>query len=89
MTPRLDHDLAEAIRQHGLPLEVQDEAGQQQFVILAKDDYRRLVDHEFRQWLQVGIDQADRGEIADWSTDELLAEARRRQLSPTGQPKVA
>jgi hypothetical protein len=78
MPPRLTHELAVAIRQHGLPLEVRDEAGQQQFVILTKDDYRRLVDHEFRGWLQAGFDQADRGDVADWNTDDILAEARRR-----------
>jgi hypothetical protein len=78
MTPKLDNELSEALRRQGGPLEVQDEHGQSRYVILAKDEYRQLVEHEFRQWLQVALDQEARGEATEWNLDEVLAEAHRR-----------
>jgi hypothetical protein len=78
MTPKLDFELSEALRRQGGPLEVQDEQGLSRYVILTRDEYRQLVEHEFRQWLQVGLDQEARGEAGDWNVDEVLAEAHRR-----------
>ena len=78
MMPRLDNELSETLRRQGGPLEVQDEQGLSHYVILTKDEYRQLVEHEFRQWLQVGLDQEARGEATEWNLDEVLAEAHRR-----------
>jgi hypothetical protein len=78
MTPKLDNELSEALRRQGGPLEVQDEHGQLQYVILSKVEHRQLVEHEFRQWLQVGLDQEARGEALEWNVGELLAVAHRR-----------
>jgi hypothetical protein len=81
MTPKLNDELSETLRRQGAPLEVQDAQGQRVYMIVEKQDYRHLVDHEFQQWLQVGLDQADRGDVAPWNTAEILAEARRRYVS--------
>ena len=79
MTPKLNSELSAALRQQS-PLEVQDERGELQYVIMRKDEFNRLLEHDFQQWLKIGLDQADRGEVAEWDTDEMLAEARRRFL---------
>jgi hypothetical protein len=78
MTPKLDSELSEALRLQGGPLEVQDEHEQTRYVNLAEDEYRESVEHEFRQWLQVALDQEARGEAAEWNVDDVLAEAHRR-----------
>ena len=69
MTPKLNSELSHVLReQGGGPLEVQDEQGQELYVIVSKQEYRHLIEHEFRQWLQVGLDQEARGEFAPWNT---------------------
>jgi hypothetical protein len=78
MTPRLNSEISQVLRQQQGPLEVQDEQGMREYVILAKDTYRHLVEHEFRQWLQVGLDQEAAGQAAEWSLEEVRAEAHRR-----------
>lgn len=84
MTPKLDNKLSAALRTDGGPLKVEDAAGERRYVIVDHDAYQALVKQEFRRWLQVGLDQEARGEEAEWNTDEILAEARRRfQSSPT------
>jgi hypothetical protein len=67
MAPKLNSDVSEALRSRA-------------YVIVPKEEYRQLVEHEFRQWLQVGADQADRGETIAWNTQEIIAEAHRRYL---------
>jgi hypothetical protein len=80
MTPKLNPELSDAVRKQAGPLEVQDAAGELRYVIVGQDEYRALVDGEFRRWLQVGLDQEASGESAEWNTAEILAEARRRHL---------
>jgi hypothetical protein len=78
MTPRLDSVISHVLRQQQGPLEVHDEQGMREYVIVAKDTYRHLIEHEFRQWLQVGLDQETAGQAGPWSLDDVLAEAHRR-----------
>jgi len=79
--PKLSAEISNALQSGAGPLEVTDQLGTQSYFIVPKDEYRRLVQHEFRQWLQVGLDQEARGELGDWNVDEVLAEAHRRQES--------
>lgn len=79
MTPRLNNELSEALRQQqGNPLEVHDEQGQQSYVIVSKQDYQLLLERKFQEWLHVGLDQEARGAFAEWNVDEVLREAHRR-----------
>lgn len=80
MEPLITSHLREVLQQQDGPLEVHDQLTNRDYILLPKEDYQKLVQHEFRQWLQVGIDQANQGNEADWNTSELLAEARRRFL---------
>ena len=81
LIPKLSEEISAALRSGAGPLEVADQFGTQNYFIVPKDEYRKLVRHEFRQWLQVGLDQEARGELGNWNVDEVLAEARRRYAS--------
>ena len=79
MAPKLSDEQREAIVSgHGAPIEVEDEQSRRVYILVARDDFSRLVDAELRRELQIGFDQADRGDVADWNVEEILAEAHRR-----------
>ena len=50
--------------------------GEATHVVLSIDDARRMFDDYLRRELQVGFDQADRGEFVDWDPDKIKAEGR-------------
>lgn len=84
MAPKLSEEQRQAIEsRHGGPIEVQDDRTQQTYVLVGRDEFRRLVEDQLRRELQIGIDQAEAGDIAAWNVEEILQEARRRQSSPT------
>jgi len=78
MIPKLSLELSNVLQGRPGPLEVADDRGTQHYFIVPKDEYRKLVEHEFRQWLQVGLDQESRGEVGDWNLSDVLAEAHQR-----------
>ncbi len=45
---------------------------------LASEEFHRLVDERLRAELQIGFDEADAGEVAEWDVDEILREAHLR-----------
>jgi hypothetical protein len=53
------------------------------YILVARDDFQSLCDERLRRELEVGFEQADRGDVADWDLDEMLCEARRRRDSQT------
>ncbi len=73
-------EMRDALKAHpGSPLQIADEQSQQTFVLVNLDDYRRLIENRLCNDLQVGFDQADRGEVAPWNVDEFLQKAHRSQ----------
>ena len=50
--------------------------GEATHVVLSIDDARRMFDDYLRRELQVGFEQADRGEFVDWDPDKIKAEGR-------------
>lgn len=78
MTPKISTELLDALRQQGSPLEVHDDQTNTDYVLVSKQEYRQLIEHEFVQWLQVGLDQESRGEVAEWDVASIRAEAGRR-----------
>lgn len=59
-------------------VEIEDEHTQRVYVLVEKAAYRQMIDETLRQKLQVGFDEADAGDVADWDVEEILAEAHRR-----------
>lgn len=79
MTPKLTDEMREAlVRQPGRPIVVEDDRTQKAYILVAHEDFSRLVDDTLRQALQVGLDESDRGESEPWDADAFLEEAHRR-----------
>jgi hypothetical protein len=83
MNPKVSDEQREAIRtSHGRPVEVEDDRTQSLYVLVARDDFQRLVEERLRRELQIAFDQAAAGEVDDWNIEEMLDAARR--LGPSG-----
>jgi len=79
MIPKLTEEQRQALRAAaGRAVEVEDDQTQRTYVLVAKDEFPQFVDEAIRRELQIGFDQADAGDVADWDVEEMLAEARRR-----------
>jgi len=50
--------------------------GETTHVVLPIDDARRMFDDYLQRELQVGFDQADRGESVDWDPEKIKAYGR-------------
>ena len=60
------------------PVYIVDADGNTTHVVLPLADARELLDQWLRRELQIGFDQADRGESEPWDVEATLAEAHRR-----------
>ena len=70
-------ELQQALDQeHGAPVYLVGLDGEATHVLLSIDDARRMFDDYLRRELQIGFDQADRGELVDWDPDRIKAEGR-------------
>lgn len=79
MTPKLSDEQRQAIQnREGGPVEVEDDRTQRVYVLVARDEFHRLVEEQLRRELQVGFNQADAGDVAAWDLDEMLQAARQR-----------
>ena len=79
MTPKLTDEMRQALEQHpDGPVAIEDERTQRQYVLLPQDEFHRLLDERLRQELQLGFDQADRGESQPWDIEATIQEAHRR-----------
>jgi bifunctional DNA-binding transcriptional regulator/antitoxin component of YhaV-PrlF toxin-antitoxin module len=84
MAPKLTDEQRQALEARpGQPVEIEDDRTQRVYILVARDDVESLFDERLRRELQIGIEQADRGHVADWDLDEMLGEARRRRDSQT------
>jgi bifunctional DNA-binding transcriptional regulator/antitoxin component of YhaV-PrlF toxin-antitoxin module len=84
MAPKLTDEQRQALESRpGEPVEVEDDRSQRIYILVARDDFRHLLDEQLRRQLQIGFDQADQGDVEDWDVDEMLSEARRRRDSQT------
>ena len=72
-------ELQQALEQeHGAPVYLVGLDGETTHVVLPIDDARHMFDDYLRRELQVGFDQADRGEFVEWDPERLKAEGRER-----------
>ena len=53
-------------------------------MLVSHDAFRQMVDEGLRRQLQIGFDQADRGEFVDWDPDKIKAEGREILQRPLG-----
>ncbi|MDB5387331.1 MAG: hypothetical protein JWM11_2977 [Planctomycetaceae bacterium] len=79
MIPKLSEEQRRVIQNRdGGPVEVEDDRTQRVSVLVARDEFHRLVEEQLRAELQVGFDQADAGDVGEWSVEEMLQEAHPR-----------
>lgn len=82
MTPKLSEEQRQAIQNRdGGPVEVEDDRTQRVYVLVARDQFHRLVEEQLRAELQVGFDQADAGDVDEWNVEEMVQEAHQRHSS--------
>lgn len=75
-TPKLSPEQRAALHsRQGGPVEVEDEQTHSLYVLVARDDFQRLVDEQLRRELQLGFNQADAGDVGDWDVEEILRAA--------------
>ena len=94
MTPTITDEMRDALSEHpDEPLRLEDEQTQKVYVLIDQEEARRLFDAWLHREVQVGLEQADRGELRPWDIDETLADAHRRgghapaQVSPETQER--
>jgi len=80
MIPKLTEEQRQAISvQPGRFLRVEDDETGRVYLIVEESRACELYEQWLRRELQRGFDAAERGEVAEWSLDEFLADARRRR----------
>lgn len=66
------------LEQEQAPVFIVNAAGSATHVVLPIAEARRWFDEYVRRELQIGFDQAERGDVGAWDIEATLAEARRR-----------
>jgi hypothetical protein len=66
-TLKLTEEMRQALVQHpGKPLEVEDESTRQKYVIVSQDDFRKMIDAELRQQLNVELEAWEKASDDDF-----------------------
>lgn len=83
MTPKLTDEMRAALKaQPGEPVEVEDDQTHKVYILIEQPQARRLLGDVLGRELQIGFDQADRGESEPWDIQATLTEANRRHAEP-------
>ena len=69
-----------------VPVFFMDADGNATHVIFPIEDARRMCDEDVRRELQIGFDQAARGESTVWDPEEVKTEGRRRLMQRSKSP---
>ncbi len=78
MTPKLTEEQRLALRDSpGRPVPVEDDRTHEVYFLVERDQMRQLLDEQLRRELQVGFDEADRGEVVEWDAEKIKAEGRK------------
>ncbi|WP_299461496.1 hypothetical protein [uncultured Gimesia sp.] len=84
MAPKITEEMRQALQQQpDRPLKIEDDQTQKTYVLLSQENFRHWVDAELRRELQVGFDQADAGDVAEWDVEQILKEAHARHAAKT------
>ena len=87
-TPKLTTEQRQAVlSQPGGFTRVLDDETHKVYFLIEEARANELFDQWLREQLQVGFDEAERGEVAEWSVDEFLDKMRRQHARGTVQAK--
>lgn len=87
MTPKLTEEQRQALQQApGRPVPVEDDRTHQVYFLVERDQLRRLLDEQLRRELQIGFDEADRGDVVEWDPEKIKAQGREILQQRSQQP---
>lgn len=66
------------LKSERLPVFIEDPASQAKYVIISQDEYRRIISEDLQREIKLGVDEVERGEVAEWDVEAVIAEAKRR-----------
>ncbi len=79
MAPKITDEMREILaRNPDQPVQVEDDETHRTYFLIESEQVRRLFDDHLRRELQIGFEQADRGESQPWDIQQTHAEAHRR-----------
>jgi hypothetical protein len=85
-TPKLTAEQLRAIEaQPSGFTRVEDDRTQKSYLIIEEAQAMHLYEQWLRDQLQIGFDQADRGELAEWNLDQFLAKMHQQHGELTSQ----
>ncbi|QDT44529.1 hypothetical protein Pan241w_46410 [Gimesia alba] len=84
MAPKITEEMRQALHQQpDRPLKIEDDQTQKSYVLISQENFRQWVDAELRRELQIGFDQADAGDLAEWDVEDILKQAHARHETKT------
>jgi len=79
--PKLTDDQRQALLvQPGEFARVEDAQTHKRYLLIEEDQARELYEQWLREQIQEGVDEAHRGELAEWNVDEFLARMHRQHV---------
>ncbi|HCO24783.1 MAG: hypothetical protein CME31_12345 [Gimesia sp.] len=82
MAPEITEEMQQALNQQpDRPLKIEDDQSQKTYLLIPQVNFRQWVDAELRRELQIGFDEADAGEVAEWDVESILSTARSSPLA--------
>ena len=82
MAPKITEEMRQALNQHpDRPLKIEDDQTEKTYLLIPQENFRQWVDDELRRELQIGFDEADAGEVAEWDVESILSTARSSPLA--------
>ncbi|QDT93064.1 hypothetical protein [Gimesia algae] len=82
MAPEITEEMRQALNQQpDRPLKIEDDQTQKTYLLIPQENFRQWVDAELRRELQIGFDEADAGEVAEWDVESILKEAHLRHAA--------
>ena len=85
-TPKLTDEQRQAMRlQPGDYTRVEDDQTQKVYFLIEESRANELYQHWLREQLQVGFDEAARGQLAEWDLEAFLANMHRQHAGRTAQ----
>lgn len=79
MMPKITPEMREALEQHpGRPVAVEDDETKKKYLLVDAESGRAVAEEWIRDQLQVGLDAAARGIVADFDPEAIKSAGRER-----------
>jgi hypothetical protein len=87
MILKLTPEMRIALQDHaGQPVKIEDEQSQKVYLLVEEGSAHQLMEQWLCRELQVGFDQAERGDVVEWNADRIKSEGRRRLQERSSEP---